>query len=154
MFLIISISSNSQKLTTFDQSELRLLYTIQLIFELLSLPIKNNYCFLKKKNTYSTRIRNLIFYIARLYFRFIDCDRSFAILFKGSGSHPTEKSRTTYIYRHVYICTYVCMCVCETLAYRYYFIVFWLLPFFFFFFMRVRIRTYNRYKYKSQANIS
>lgn len=85
-------------------------------------PTKHNYSFLRqnivilfleRKETYTrwNRIRDSTF-CGRfdISVSSIATDRS---RFSSRGpTLPTEKSRTTYIYRHVYICTYVCVYVC------------------------------------------
>lgn len=83
----------------------------RLIFELASfkLLIKHNYFFSWKQERWN-KIRDSI-PRGRSYFGF---NRLQSIRSRFSSTLPTEKSRTTYIYRHVYICTYVCVCMCVT----------------------------------------
>lgn len=159
IFLTISIRKNRQLLIAASCAlgATQLILNLRLPFKLL--PIKHNYCsFIKKKNKEKEDIE---FDETKLEIRHFAGDHtsisSIRSRFSSRGSTlPTEKRRTTYIYRHVYICTYVYVCV--RLAYRYYFIVlysgWYRLSFFFLSYAGVRVRTYNRYKYKSQANIS
>lgn len=70
-------------------------------------------------------------------------------------SRLKKVAQPTYIDTYIYVrmCVYVCVCVCDS---RIFIISLFciLVVTISFFFLFMRVCTYNRYKYKSQANIS